>query len=123
MPGDAAKRDHPTSTTRARQLRRTKTVPERNLWSRLRNRQLGNLKFRRQHPVQGYVLDFYCAERHIAVELDGPSHSTDDVYDAERTDTLAAEGIKIVRYTNRELEANIESVFADLREKCLIRHL
>ena len=59
----------------ARRLRRVATAPEKRLWSRLRNRQLAGLKFRRQEPICGRVVDFFCAEARLAIELDGSGHS------------------------------------------------
>ncbi|MGA8221784.1 MAG: DUF559 domain-containing protein, partial [Candidatus Acidiferrales bacterium] len=58
----------------ARNMRQTQTDAERKLWSILRDRRLGGFKFRRQHPVDRYILDFYCAERRLAVEADGGQH-------------------------------------------------
>ena len=118
MASEMSKRSHSQATLRARQLRRVMTPPERKLWSKLRGRQLDGFKFRRQHPLLGYVLDFYCAERKLAVELDGPSHAGSIEYDEVRTERLAAEDIRVVRYTNLEIEENVDGVLTDILEQC-----
>ena len=76
---------HEGSVSRARILRRALTPPEARLWVHLRRRALDGLKFRRQHPAGVYVLDFYCAEAMLAVEVDGESHEGRGEYDARRT--------------------------------------
>lgn len=86
-----------------RDLRRRSTEAERRLWKVLRSRGLG-AKFRRQHSVGPYVVDFFCAEHRLAIELDGGQHRRGDepVRDARRTAYLASRGIKVVRFTNLE---------------------
>ena len=84
---------HPTGANLARELRRDSTFPERLLWSRLRNRGLFGLKFRRQHPIGPFVIDFYCRESSLAVELDGRSHEGRESYDDARTDWLESQGL------------------------------
>jgi len=83
---------------RARELRRTMTLPEVLLWRELRKRPMG-LKFRRQHPAGRYVLDFYCAARRLAVEVDGEAHSRGDrpERDRVRDEWLAREGVRVCR--------------------------
>jgi very-short-patch-repair endonuclease len=87
---------------RARELRRLSTATERKLWYWLRHRYLSGYKFRRQHPLDGYILDFYCAELKLCIEVDGESHDTDEraLYDARRTQFLATRGIAVVRLLN-----------------------
>jgi very-short-patch-repair endonuclease len=76
------------------------TGPERALWSILRSRQLAHLKFRRQHPIGPYVVDFYCHSARIAVELDGLSHDDTAEADAQRSAYLQLNGVRIVRVLN-----------------------
>ena len=71
----AKKRVHPTILTRARELRRGQTPQEQKLWQRLRNKQLYGLKFRRQHPIHRFILDFYCHQHGLVVEIDGHGHA------------------------------------------------
>ena len=95
--------------TRVRQLRKGATQHERLLWRHLRNRQLQGWKFRRQHPVDRYIIDFYCPEARLAIELDGGGHSfaNGESLDQERTRFLASKNILVLRFwsyqINREL--------------------
>jgi very-short-patch-repair endonuclease len=101
-----------TNQTRKRAvgLRHGATEPEKRLWSVLSRRQLGGLKFRRQHPVEPYILDFYCAEAKFAIELDGESHDGRQAYDERRSEYLRALGLKNFRVTNDEVLTNLEGV-------------
>ena len=103
----------------ARGLRAMLTRPERLLWARLRARQLG-FKFRRQHPLPPYILDFYCAEAHLAVEIDGDSHGRPSVQerDSNRLAQLAAHGIRVLRFTNAEVAGELEVVLGTINEAC-----
>jgi very-short-patch-repair endonuclease len=85
------------------------TDAERKLWQRLRGEQLG-VKFRRQHPVLGYVLDFVALESKVAIEVDGGQHSEQVEYDEKRSADLAAAGFKVLRFWNNEVLNEIESV-------------
>ena len=101
-----------TALARRRALRGRATDAERLLWRLLRTRQFVGLKFRRQHPVGHYIVDFYCADRRLAVELDGGQHFTVEgqAYDRRRTAYLATRGVRVVRFTNSELFENTEGV-------------
>jgi very-short-patch-repair endonuclease len=102
----------------ARELRKDQTVAERKLWSYLRNRRICGRKFRRQHPFKKYILDFYCDEIQLAVELDGSSHSGElnRQHDKERTDFLESCGIKVIRFYNSAVENDIYEVLSILRK-------
>jgi very-short-patch-repair endonuclease len=101
---------------RRRMLRRQSTEAERVLWRLLRMRQFRRLKFRRQHPLGPYIVDFYCASRRLAVELDGGQHFTAEgkAYDQWRTDYLASRGVQVLRFTNLDLLTNTEAVLEEL---------
>ena len=107
---------------RVRSLRHESTDAERVLWSRLRSRHIGGFKFRRQHEFGGCVLDLYCAEARLAVEVDGGQHVSSEgaARDAERTQVLAANGIRVLRFTNTQvlgqLDAVLEAVLRELTE-------
>jgi very-short-patch-repair endonuclease len=93
-------------TERARELRRASTSAEHMIWYWLRHRYLGGHKFRRQHPVDRYILDFYCPELKLCIEVDGQSHDTEAtvLYDARRTRILAAYGVTVVRLRNKHID-------------------
>jgi very-short-patch-repair endonuclease len=86
---------------RARELRKGMTRPERDLWAMLR-RGVTGLRFRRQHPIGPFILDFYCPSVKLAVEVDGLGH--DFSGDKKRTEWLAREGIRVLRFTDAEIE-------------------
>ena len=96
----------------ARELRIKQTDAETLLWHFLRNRDFCGFKFRRQHPVSGYILDFYCNEAKLAIELDRSGHADDErrLYDVERTRVLEGAGIKVLRFWNDEVLKNLEAV-------------
>ena len=76
----------------------------------LRNRRLGGRKFRRQHPLPPYILDFYCEEARLAIELDGGQHGEQAAYDAARSTVLASQGIRVLRFWNNEVLQQTEAV-------------
>jgi very-short-patch-repair endonuclease len=94
----------------ARRLRRNLSPPEARLWSRLRARRPGAPVFRRQHPVGPYVLDFYCAEARLAVEVDGMSHDLGDRprRDVARDAWLKAHGLMVMRVAASEVMRNAD---------------
>ena len=97
---------------KARKLRDRQTSAEARLWRALRNRQLAGWKFRRQHPIDRYIVDFVTIAGKLIVEIDGATHSTtaEQARDAERTRILESLGFHIVRVTNRDVYENPEGV-------------
>ena len=104
-----------------RQLRRSLTPAEATLWKALQGSKLGGKKFRRQHSIGNYVVDFYCPECGLAVELDGDAHFTESgaEADAKRSAYLNQQKIRVLRFENREIFDNLEFVLAEI-EKNLI---
>lgn len=100
---------------KARHLRREMTAAEVSLWKYLKNRAIG-YKFRRQHPIGPYVLDFYCYELNLSIELDGEVHNQPmaDYKDQVRTDYLNQQGITVLRYSNDIVFRNVESVLKSI---------
>ena len=100
----------------ARHLRREQTDAERLLWSRLRNRRVTGAKLRRQHPVPPYVLDFFCREIGLAIELDGGQHGENDgeAHDREQTAQLASRGIRVLRFWNHEVLGDMDMVLVNV---------
>ena len=94
-------REHRHNVPAARELRQRETSAEDLLWDALRDRRLNGLKFRRQHPVGPFVIDFCCPVRRLAVELDGEVHATQHDRDAEREAVLTAAGYRVLRFPNQ----------------------
>ncbi|WP_292063343.1 endonuclease domain-containing protein [Brevundimonas sp. UBA7664] len=109
----------PRTIARARQIRRRLTLPEVILWSALRGRRLGGARFRRQHPVGPYILDFYCVEARLAVEIDGRVHEHPDqlAHDQRRTEWLRLRGISVCRIAARDVLGNLEGVLISIRQR------
>jgi very-short-patch-repair endonuclease len=104
----------------ARRLRRESTQTETLLWEQLRHRRLEGLKFRRQHPVGRFVLDFYCAEARLAVEIDGPIHSVPmrQAADLERQNLLEERGITFLRIPAYAVETRLDEVLELIVAAC-----
>jgi len=94
---------------RAKTLRREMTLQEHMLWSRLRDRQLDNFKFRKQQPLGPFIADFVCQEKKLIVEADGSQHS-DSAYDTRRDQWLKERGYTVLRFWNNEINENLEGV-------------
>lgn len=95
-------------TTR-QSLRNNLTKEETILWNHLKNNKLG-YKFRRQHSIGQFIADFYCAEKKLAIELDGSQHLDNREYDKERTEYFESLDVRVVRFWNSEVNNNIEGV-------------
>jgi very-short-patch-repair endonuclease len=97
---------------RAAAMRRALTPPEATLWLQLKGRGLEGWKFRRQHPVGPYILDFYCPAARLAVEVDGAGHDHPDqlAHDERRTEWLAARNIRVLRLQASDVKRNLEAV-------------
>ena len=101
---------------RRQYLRNNMTKAEVVLWSKLKGKQLNGLKFRRQCSINNYVVDFYCPDRKLAIEIDGYVHAYNSkiIYDKQRQKEIEALGIKVLRYTNADVVKNIEGVLYDI---------
>jgi very-short-patch-repair endonuclease len=99
----------------ARTLRRRQTSAEDLLWQQLRGRRLG-LKFRRQVPIAGYVVDFFCFDAKLMIELDGRQHAMEAEYDVRRTAELEAHGLTILRFRNEAVRNNLDGVLACIQQ-------
>jgi len=102
----------------ARELRQVETETEKILWNALRGKRLNGLKFRRQHPYEHYVLDFFCVEHQLIVELDGSVHDVLDqaAYDEERTSFLNEHGLRVIRFRNEEVKKSLPNVLQTITE-------
>ena len=100
------------SFLKAKELRNNETDAEKILWEKLRNNQIKGLKFRRQHPINLYIVDFYCHKLKLIIELDGDYHSLREQVskDIERTEALSLMGLEVIRFKNDEVLNDIDSV-------------
>ena len=112
----SSRHNHKAQTTLRKSLRNNATAPEAMLWLRLKGKQIEGLKFRRQHGVGPFVLDFYCPELRLGIELDGKVHDTYGAYeyDTTRTRFLNENRILILRYKNEVVYQNIEAIVEDI---------
>jgi very-short-patch-repair endonuclease len=106
----------PSIVTAARHLRVHLTPAEKILWEALRKRQLNGLKFRCQHPVESFIVDFYCPQLRLIIEVDGGVHEQQVEYDAARTESLNHLGYRVMRFHNREVISNLSQVLQQIAE-------
>jgi Uncharacterized protein conserved in bacteria len=109
----------PNRFEHARFLKKIPTKAENILWGHLRSRQLDGLKFRRQHPISNYIVDFYCHEAKLVVEVDGEIHNQiDNVrYDEARTEALKDLGLRVIRFTNKQVLNDLQKVINEISLK------
>ncbi len=100
----------------ARSLRKNMTEAESKLWSRIRGKVLGGFRFRRQHPIGKYVVDFACLSEQIIFEIDGATHSNEEdiIRDEHRTQFLNTQGWRVIRYGNEEVFKHMDDVLDDI---------
>ncbi|MGE8538936.1 MAG: endonuclease domain-containing protein [Acinetobacter sp.] len=105
----------------AKSMRHTATDAEHLMWQLLRAKRFMNLKFRRQHVIKPYIVDFYCYEIGLVIELDGSQHGMDEgqEYDVERTKFLEVLGLTVVRYWNHDVLGQTDVVLEDLWNVCI----
>jgi very-short-patch-repair endonuclease len=103
---------------RAGELRQSMTPAERILWERRRDRELSGLKFRRQHPIGIYFVDYYCAEARLVIEVDGGIHLRQVEADASRSRELEDQGYQVLRFTNALVETDLENILSVIQAVC-----
>ncbi len=108
----------PKFKSRRQELRKNQTEAEKFLWKNLRNKNL-DYKFNRQFSFGPYILDFYCAEKRLAIELDGFQHLKDIKYDKQRDEYLYLNDIKVLRFWNNEISVNMNSVMERIEKELL----
>ena len=101
----------------ARDLRQKSTEAETVLWEKLRNRRCEKFKFRRQHAIDDFILDFYCPAVRLAIEVDGRGHAEKQQadYDRYRTEALRYHGIRVIRFWNHEVLKQLDGVVTEIR--------
>lgn len=97
------------------------TPAERILWRRLRDQQVAGYKFRRQHAIGHYIVDFCCSSLKLIVEIDADSHADGMKQDAERTAFLERLGYRVIRFTNADVHRNLRAVLDAILEVCMHR--
>ncbi|MBR8534091.1 endonuclease domain-containing protein [Carboxylicivirga sediminis] len=102
----------------AKDIRTRMTPSEKILWSELRNKKLDGLKFRRQHPIEYYIADFYCHEKKLVIEIDGEIHLYQKQYDIGRTAELERFGIQVIRFKNEDVLFRVSSVLSQISDCC-----
>jgi very-short-patch-repair endonuclease len=108
---------------RRKELRQAATDAELRLWKHLRAHRFSELKFRRQHPIGSYIVDFYCHQKSLVIEVDGSQHYENGglAYDRERTAFLEAQGLRVLRFTNVEVLTETDGVLATIWEEAVER--
>ncbi len=109
-------RIHPVAKERARTLRTAMSDAEKRLWRRLRKRQVGAYRFRRQHPLGRYIVDFVCLQARLVVEVDGGQHVERVHYDQKRSAWLGKHGFRVLRFWNHEVMNQTEAVMTVISE-------
>ncbi len=100
----------------ARKMRMNLTIPEEILWNELKTKKMEGFRFRIQHPIHRYILDFYCHEKKFAVEIDGDVHKHRKDYDDYRDEYLKSAGITTLRFKNEDVINNIDYVLSEIRK-------
>lgn len=113
----------PTMIGKARELRKNMTKSEQKLWQYIRKKEIMGTRFRRQHPIDRFILDFYCHAAKLVIEVDGEYHNEEDQhqYDEGRAHELKEMGSDIIRFTNDEVESSIDKVIDKIKEKLQTR--
>jgi very-short-patch-repair endonuclease len=104
------KRSNPKTMHQAGELRKEPTPAERKLWAYIRNAQLNGVKFRRQHAIGSYIVDFCSLKHKLIIELDGSPHLEQEEYDQERTRSLKEQGYRVVRFWNEQVMNDLDGV-------------
>jgi very-short-patch-repair endonuclease len=114
-------RAKPGTFETARILRKNMTFPEKVLWERLKGNQISGLRFRRQHPIDIFIADFYCHKARLVIEVDGSIHKEQFEYDDGREAEIEKYDIMIIRFTNNEVINDIETVINKIKEVIIER--
>ena len=101
------------------ELRNNLTDAEHRLWQRLRNSQMEDVKFRRQQPIEKYIVDFVSFDKRIVIELDGGQHAESGNRDQQRDRCLAMNGFSVLRFWNNEIFENLDGVLEIIRQRCI----
>ncbi|MBT9312757.1 endonuclease domain-containing protein [Leptothoe kymatousa] len=106
----------PEIAAAAKRLRKNMTIAEQTLWTALKARQLDGFKFRAQHPIGRFIVDFYCPACRLMIEIDGAIHDTQLDYDIARTEQLERYGYQVLRFTNDDVIHHLSDVLTTIRQ-------
>lgn len=109
---------NPAKAQRARELRQNMTPAEKILWQALRTNKLQGFHFRQQQVIDGFIVDFYCHTAGLVVEVDGGIHLQQVEYDIARERVIAARGLRILRFTNAQVEQNLSEILNQILVAC-----
>jgi very-short-patch-repair endonuclease len=109
----------PNSFEKAKWLRNNSTKHEQILWEHLRKNKILGVRIKRQHPIGTYIADFYCHTARLVIEIDGPVHDSADAksYDEERTFNLKLDGLKVIRFSNEQIEKDLTNVIVAITKE------
>jgi very-short-patch-repair endonuclease len=109
----------PNSFQKAKSLRSQMTRHEEMLWERLRKKQILGVRIKCQHPIGTYIADFYCHVAKLVIEIDGEYHNTTNqqLYDKERTFNFGTDGLKVIRFSNHEVEYDLDRVIREITKQ------
>ncbi|MDD4902574.1 MAG: endonuclease domain-containing protein [Patescibacteria group bacterium] len=100
----------------ARNLRKEGTLSEVLLWKKLQKKQMQGYNFRRQKPIDNYIVDFFCPELNLAIEIDGATHGFKEKYDDDRQKKLESLGVKFLRFTETNVRENLWAVSEEIKD-------
>jgi very-short-patch-repair endonuclease len=106
----------PKLKTNAKKLRKKSTLSEVLMWNKLKNKQINGYKFSRQKPIDKYIVDFYCKELSLAIEIDGITHFDQTEYDKTRQNGLENLGVKFLRFGDTQIKTNINGVVMEIKD-------
>ncbi len=107
---------NPILKERAKKLRNNSTLSEVLLWDKIRSKKLQNFRFIRQKPIDNYIVDFFCFELMLVIEIDGATHDNCEKYDFKRDEKLNSLGITVIRFGDLQVKKNIHSVVLEIKE-------
>ncbi len=112
---------HASVFRNADKLRNNMTAAEIKLWNALSNKKINGFRFKNQHPISKFVVDFYCHKARLVIELDGEVHNEREQadYDIGRTYEIESFGLKLIRFTNQQVEEHIEDVLKEIKKRLL----
>jgi very-short-patch-repair endonuclease len=108
-------RAKPVTVATAKLLRKNMTIPEELLWEKVKGKQIHGVRFRRQHPIDIFIADFYCHEARLVIEIDGEIHNDRSEYDDGREAEIEEYDVKVIRFSNDQVINDIESVIKKIR--------